>query len=142
MTTNSAVKRTTRFTLVGAVCAAMYNAIMIFGSKLGGGYISLSLLAFVIVTPIGYLLHARLTFGIRRSWRDFGRFASGAAASFPVYFILMIGLCSGLRLTVSVAAPMATVAMYIWNYVSTHWALHSWMPFAQHRIPNSLGNEK
>jgi putative flippase GtrA len=131
MTADGVVKRTTRYTLVGAVCAATYNAIMIFGSRVGGDYVSLSVLAYFVVTPIGYLLHARFTFGIRRSWQDFARFASGIAASFPIYFVVIVGLCSGLHLTVPVAAPIATVTMFIWNYASAHWALGSWLPFGQ-----------
>src|SRR5436305_10683585 len=120
MTANGAVKRTTRYTLVAGVCAATYNAIMIFGSRAGGDYVSLSVLAYFVVTPIGYLLHARFTFGIRLSWHDFARFASSVAASFPIYFVVMAGLCSGLHLTVPVAAPIATVVMYLWNYASSH----------------------
>jgi putative flippase GtrA len=129
MSVYGAVERTTRYTLVGAVCAATYNAIMIFGNWLGGNYVSLSVLAYFAVTPIGYLLHARFTFGVGRSWRDFARFASGIAASFPIYLLVMAGLCSGLHLSIPIAAPMATVAMYIWNYVSSHWALRSRLPF-------------
>lgn len=131
MMTHGAVKRTTRYTLVGAICAATYNAIMIVGSRAGGDYVSLSFLAYLVVTPIGYLLHARLTFGVRLAWRDFARFALGIAAGFPVYFVVMAVLCSGLHLPVSVAAPTATVVMYLWNYASSHWALRSWLPLGR-----------
>lgn len=130
---HGAVGRTTRYTLVGAACAAIYNAVMILGGCAGGGYVRLSLLAFVIVTPIGYLLHARFTFGVRRSWHDFLRFTWGLATGFPVYFLVMAGLCSGLHLAVAVAAPIATVAMYGWNYASAHWALHCGLPFGRRR---------
>ena len=128
MTVHSTVKRTTRYTVVGAICAATYNAIMIFGSAAGGDYVSLSVLSYLVLTPIGYLLHARFTFGTRRSWQDFARFASCSAASFPIYFVVMAGLCSGLHLSVPIAAPVTTVAMYLWNYTSSHWALRSPLP--------------
>ena len=123
MTARGVVKRTTRYTLVGVLCAATYNAVMIFGSKVGANYISLIVLSYFIVTPIGYLLHARFTFGVSRSWRDFSRFASAVAASFPIVFIVMVVLVSGLHLAISVAAPTATGIMYLWNYASSHWAL-------------------
>ncbi|HEX3430253.1 MAG TPA: GtrA family protein [Rhizomicrobium sp.] len=121
------LNRTTRYTLVGGLCAAIHNGIMIFGSREGGDYVSLSVLAFLVVTPIGYLLHARFTFGTPRSWQDFARFASSIAASFPIYFGVMAVLCSGLHLIIPVAAPIATIAMYLWNYGSAHWALRSWV---------------
>jgi putative flippase GtrA len=104
---------------------------MILGGMAGGDYVSLSILAFLVVTPIGYLLHSRFTFGIHRSWQDFARFASAIAASFPIYFVVMAGLCSGLHLTVPIAAPIATIAMFIWNYASAHWALRKWSLFGQ-----------
>ena len=98
---------------------------------MGADYISLSVLAYLVATPIAYALHTRFTFAIRRSWQDFARFASSVAASFPINFVVITGLCSGLHLSVPVAAPITTVVMYLWNYASTHWALRSWLPFGK-----------
>jgi len=129
----AAVERTTRYTLVGAVCALASNVMIILGSWMGGDYITLSILAFIIVTPCGYLMHARFTFGVARSWHEFIRFSSGVAASLPLYFLMMAILCSGLRLPVAVAVPVTTVALYIWNYLAAHWALRSRLPFGRQR---------
>ncbi|HUN40409.1 MAG TPA: GtrA family protein [Acetobacteraceae bacterium] len=126
-----AVERTTRYTLVGAICAIFSNAVIILGSWMGGDYITLSILAFLIVTPCGYLMHTRFTFGVGRSWQEFIRFASGVAATLPLYFLLMGILCSGLHLPVAMGAPVTTVALYIWNYISAHWALRSRLPFGR-----------
>jgi putative flippase GtrA len=131
MTGDSAVRRTTRYTLVGAACAVTYNAIMIAGSRLGANYISLFVLAYLVMTPTAYALHTRFTFAIRRSWQDFARFSASVAASFPINFVVITGLCSGLHLSMTVAAPVTTVVMYLWNYASTHWALYRWVPFAR-----------
>ena len=133
MTAYGAVARTTRYTLIGAFCAAFNNTVIILGSWAGHNYVPLSCLAFVIVTPIGYLLHTRFTFGVRRSWHDFVRFAWGGATGFPVYFLVMAGFCSGLHAPVAVATPVATVTLYIWNYALAHWALRSRLPFGQTR---------
>jgi len=126
---HSAVDRTTRYTVVGAICALMHNAVMIVGGCAGGHYLPLSLLAFCIVTPMGYLLHCRLTFRVSPFWPDFVRFASGMATGFPLYFLVMAVLCSGLHLAVAFAAPITTVALYFWNYASAHWALRCRLPF-------------
>lgn len=125
------IGRTTRYTLVGAACAVTYNVIMIAGSRSGADYISLTVLAYLVMTPMAYALHTRFTFAIRRSWQDFTRFAAGVAASIPINFIMIATLCSGLHLSVAVAAPVTTVVMFLWNYASTHWALRSWLPFGK-----------
>ena len=142
MTNQSTAGRTARYTLVGGICAVSYNAIMIFGSKAGGDYVSLSVLAYLVVVPVGYLLHARFTFRTRLSWQEFVRFALAVAASFPVYFCVIAALCSGLRLNIAVAAPLATIAMYCWNYASTHWALRWWVPVGRHAVRHDkMGKE-
>lgn len=117
--------RTTWYTLIGAVCALAQNGVMIVGAAAGGHYAWLAVLAFALVTPLGYILHARITFVEKTSWRHFIRFASGVAAGFPLYFAVMAVLCSGFGLAVAIAAPIATVVLYLWNYISAHWAISS-----------------
>ncbi|WP_426169857.1 GtrA family protein [Sandarakinorhabdus sp. DWP1-3-1] len=124
MTRRSHIGRTACYTVIGAACAIMQNVVMIAGAALGAHYMPLAVLAFAIVTPLGYLLHARYTFVAPLSWRDFMRFASGIAAGFPLYFIVMATLCSGVGLPVVVAAPVATIVLYVWNYLSAHWAIY------------------
>jgi len=115
--------RTLRYTIVGAVCAATNNAVMILGDLAGGHYVPMSFLSFDIVTPLGYLLHAKFTFRQRLSLRDFLRFASGAAAGFPLYFLALAVLCTGLGLSVIIAVPITTIMLFLWNYASAHWAI-------------------
>ncbi len=129
MTSLPFFKRTTRYTMVGAVCAAAYNVVMLVGDRAGGHYVLLSFLAFGIVTPLGYSLHARFTFRTKLSTAAFVRFVAGAATAFPLYFMIMAVLCSGLGLAIWIAAPITTVLLYTWNYISAHWAMrHSLLP--------------
>lgn len=121
-------ERVSRYTVVGAICAAAHNTVMILGGWAGGHYVPLSFLSFGMVTPLGYLLHARFTFKARVSWRNFFRFTSGLAAGFPLYFMAMGILCSGLDLAVAFAAPVTTITLYVWNYALTHWALRDRLP--------------
>jgi putative flippase GtrA len=125
---HSIAERTMRYTVIGAICAVANNAVMILGGWAGGHYVPLSLLSFGIVTPFGYFLHARFTFKARLTLRDFFRFASGVVAGFPLYFLVMATLCSGLKLPVAIAAPITTITLYIWNYASAHWALRRRFP--------------
>lgn len=124
----SVVKRTARYTAVGAICAVAHNIVMILGGLAGGHYIPLSFVSFGLVTPLGYLLHSFFTFQARPSSRNFLRFASGVAAGLPLYFIVMATLCSGVGLAIAWSAPITTAALYLWNYAAAHWALRRRLP--------------
>lgn len=115
--------RTARYTIVGAICALTYNAVMILGDLAGGHYAPMTVLSFGIMTPLGYLLHSHFTFREKLSSRGFLRFASGVAAGFPLSLLSMAILCTGLGLSILIAAPIATITLFLWNYASAHWAI-------------------
>ena len=114
--------RTIRYTLIGVICALLNNLTIIVGNFYGISYISMTIIAFLTVTPMAYLMHAKFTFEVSGSLRSFLRFVAGLATAFPVFFLCMSALCGGLHLRVVAAAPTATVFLYIWNYASSHWA--------------------
>jgi putative flippase GtrA len=116
-------ERTARYTVVGAICAATHNAVMILGDLAGGHYVPMTFLSFGIVTPLGYLLHSGFTFKTQLSVGGFLRFALGVAAGFPLSLLTMAILCTGLGLPVVIAAPVATITLYLWNYASAHTAI-------------------
>lgn len=115
--------RTARYTIVGAICALAHNAVMILGDLAGGHYVPMTVLSFGIVTPLGYQLHSRFTFGEQLSSRGFLRFASGVTTGFALSLLSMAILCTGLGLPVVIAAPLTTITLFLWNYVSAHWAI-------------------
>jgi putative flippase GtrA len=123
VTPHPVAARTARYAIVGAICALTYNAVMILGDLAGGHYGPMTILSFGIVTPLGYLMHSSFTFKERPSLRGFLRFASGVAAGFPLSLLSMAILCTGLGLPVVIAAPIATITLFLWNYASAHWAI-------------------
>ncbi|MDR3530342.1 MAG: GtrA family protein [Rhodopila sp.] len=109
--------------MVGAICAVAHNVVMILGDWGGGHYVPVSVLSFGVVTPLGYLLHAKFTFMERLSLAGLLRFTSGVAAGFPLSLLVMATLCTGLGMPVLFAAPIATITLFLWNYASAHWAI-------------------
>lgn len=112
-----------RYTFVGIVCAITHNLIMIGADFAGLHYAPASLLSLMVVTPLGYFLHSRFTFQIARSLNGFLRFSSGIALGYPLSLAMMVLFCSGLGLPVPVSAPLTTILMFAFNYVSAHWAI-------------------
>ena len=112
-----------RYITVGAVCALTHNVIMIGSDFFGLHYFPATLLSFAVVTPLGYYLHCRFTFRKAQSLDGFLRFMSGIAVGYPLSLALMVLFCSVMGLPVIIAAPLATLALFAFNYVSAHWAI-------------------
>ncbi|PBC05079.1 GtrA family protein [Mesorhizobium sp. WSM3860] len=117
------LERGWRYTLVGLVCAIAHNVVMIVVDHLGGHYLVGILVSFLSVTPIGYSLHSWFTFAEPLRLKAFMRFVAGVVAAYPVSVAMMVVLCSGLNLSVPIATPIATVALFVWNFVAAHWAI-------------------
>ena len=117
------VERGGRYSLVGAICVLLNYGIIVAANAAGLHYLAAMLVAFALVTPIGFLLHSRFTFHEPLRWRAFWRFSAGVASAAPVAFAAMILLCSGLKLHVAIATPVATLIVFLWNFVAAHWAI-------------------
>jgi putative flippase GtrA len=116
-------ERSWRYTLVGAVCALLNYAIMLAVDAVGGHYLVGTTIAFAAVTPVGYLIHSRFTFAEPLRSAALVRYVGGVASAYPVAAGLMAFLCSGLHLSVAVAWPIATVAIFGWNFTAAHWSI-------------------
>ena len=118
--------RTFRYTSIGTICAILNNIIIISGDFFEVSYYPMTIVAFASVTPIAYLLHANFTFQQPGSWRSFWPFAAGLATALPLFFLIMEILCRVFNLSVILASPGATIILYIWNYMTSHWAFCVW----------------
>lgn len=117
------IERGWRYTFVGLVCATVNFLIILAVDYLGGIYLLGTISAFLIVTPIGYVLHSLFTFREPLNTKAFARFAIAASAAFPIALTVMVVLCSGLHFSVAVATPVMTIVMFLWNFAAAHWAI-------------------
>lgn len=104
------------------MCAGLNNAVLIGADLVHIHYAVGMVISLLLVTPIGYLHQTIVTFGQPPSWRRYGVFFVGTVSAFPLMLGLMALFCSGFNLPVFVAAPLATIALLIWNYC---WARRS-----------------
>jgi putative flippase GtrA len=117
------LERGWRYTLVGLFCVIANNAILIAVDLAGGHYLLGTVVAFLVVTPTAYGLHTYFTFKSEPSIRAFVRFSATVATTYPIIILMLALLCSGLRLPVTIAAPIASAVMFLWNFVAAHWAI-------------------
>jgi putative flippase GtrA len=117
------VERGWRYTLIGLVCALCNYAIILGVDAAGGHYMLALLIAFLAVTPLGFVLHSRFTFAEPLRWGSFMRFTAGVASAYPLAVLSMVVLCSGFQLGVAIATPIATAVVFLWNFTAAHWAI-------------------
>jgi putative flippase GtrA len=117
------VERGWRYTSIGLVCALCNYAIILAVDAVGGHYLLATLIAFLAVTPIGFVLHSRFTFAEPLRWTSFVRFVAGVASAYPLAVLSMVVLCSGFKLSVAIAVPIATGVVFLWNFAAAHWAI-------------------
>jgi putative flippase GtrA len=119
----SVAATSSRFAIVGLVCALAHNAILIGLDRWHIHYAISCVVSYVVVVLVGYALHVRFTFSERASVASFWRYALSMAANYPLMLALLFVMCDVAGLPVEIAAPAATVLMFGWNYVSSRWAI-------------------
>ena len=115
--------RIPRYTIVGAICAAIYNGMMIAGDAIGVHFAVTTAAAFVIIVLAGYLMHCLWTFSEQLSLRGFARYAAAMTLTLPASLGGMWLLKDLAHLPMWFASPFLTAAMFCWNFVATHWAV-------------------
>lgn len=112
-----------RYLLVGLTCALLHNAIMIGGDLAGMHYVASNTISFVTVTSFAFMLHSYFTYVQSPSVKSFFRYIASMAANFPLSIALMFVFCDLAKLSVPVAAPLATVLLFVWNFAASRWAI-------------------
>src|SRR5262245_19230953 len=112
-----------RFVLVGLVCAALHNVIMLSLDRLGLHYLLSGAVSFALVVVTGYALHAKVTFGEQRSLRSFLRYAASMAINYPATVALLFLMCDLGGLPYAIAVPASTVIMLVWNFLASRWSI-------------------
>jgi putative flippase GtrA len=119
-----ATARPRRYLLVGLFCAGLNNVVMIAADLAGIHYAAGVVISMIVTGLVGYALHSLYTFERDFAGARLARFAGGLLAGLPVTLALMSLLCDGIGLPVPIAAPIATVALFFFNYAWARWAIY------------------
>ncbi len=88
--------------------------------RLGYHYSACVVAAFLTTTVIGYLLHTAYTFRLPPSRVALLRFSAASLTGFWLSMLVMTLLCAGAGFSATVAMPIATVLLFVWNFASAH----------------------
>jgi putative flippase GtrA len=112
-----------RYLISGGVCAVANNALLVAGARAGLGILALTLLSFAVIGTAGYAAHVYFTFREAPGWRSYARFMAGIALGIPAAYAVLAFLCDVLHLPMLIAAPIATLVLLVYNYLSARLAI-------------------
>ena len=108
--------------LIGAFCALLNNLLIIGLVWRGFGYFSATWIASTPVLLAGYFLHCFLTYRTKACWSSFAMYCASILGSFPLWFAALYVIIDVAGLPIEVAAPVTTILLFFWNYISIGWA--------------------
>jgi len=112
-----------RYLISGAFCAVANNLLLIAGARAGLRIAPLTLLSFIVIGTTGYVAHVHFTFRQAPGWRSYARFMAGVALGIPAAYAVLSLLCDVLHMPMLAAAPIATVILLVYNYLSARLAI-------------------
>jgi putative flippase GtrA len=117
------------FVLVGGFCLGMNTLVLwLLASGLGVHYLLATLIAFLAITPLGFLLNKVLTFRTRRKYApiELPRYVAAMAASLAANVALMYVLVSLLGVWYLAASVLVAVTLVVANFVaSDRWSFRA-----------------
>lgn len=112
-----------RYLLVSGLCWLMWMVGIPALNHAGIHYAPATAIAFTVIAITGFWLHCWITFDAERTLRAFLRYNAAMLLNLPVT-IIIIGIGhDGLGLPVFAATLLASVLLFLWNYVAIAWAV-------------------
>ena len=117
------------------LCAIVNNVLLIVGDAAELPQLVSVLLAWLAGGTLGYLWHQRLTYRASPSWRSYLQLLAGSMIAIPLAWGVIAILQGWLGLTMWLAAPIATVAMFAYNYLNARLAILRRLPRSSKDLP-------
>jgi putative flippase GtrA len=108
---------------VAGVCAVLHNLVIIGLDSVHIHYAIASFFSFFVVAATGYLLHCAVTFRTPPRIHSFVRYVGAMAFNLPLSILALFLLHDLAGLSIAVASPVATVALFVVNYFLSAWAI-------------------
>lgn len=108
--------------LIGAFCALVSNVLIIGLVWNGFSYISATVITFIPTLLAGYFLHGFFTYRAKPRRTSFIIYSASMLGNYPLWFAALYLLMDVEGLSIEFAAPMTTLLLFVWNYISAGWA--------------------
>lgn len=112
-----------RYLIVGATCALLNTALLIALDKSGANYVLATIISGLVLIPLSYILHARVTYRVKAGRGSFVRYAGAQAVNTPIALALFFIICGLGGVSMTWAAPTVIGLMFLYNLSSSFWAI-------------------
>lgn len=117
------IRRGPRYAAVSLFCLLLSNAILIGADRMGLSSGLAVLLSAAVLIPVGFLLQARVTFAVSPTLDAFARYAGALATNVPLSWLILLIVHDLCHVDMALAAPLATILLFFWTYLTSSWAL-------------------
>lgn len=112
-----------RYAAVGVISVALNNIILIAGDALGLHYVASTLACFFVIGGLAYLAHTNITFEVSRSLIGYLRYCATQVTTLALTLGMLHIAIDQLAWSIWIAAPIVSVAMLLFNFIATRWAV-------------------
>ena len=112
-----------RYLLVGIACAIFNTMLLILLDKLGAHYVLATILSGLVMIPLSYALHLRVTYRVVAGRGSFARYVAAQTVNTPVALLLFFLIHDSANVAMIWAAPAVMGLMFLYNVTSSFWAI-------------------
>jgi putative flippase GtrA len=120
---NALISTSPRYLVVGASCALLNAILLVVLDKAGAHYAWATVISGLVLIPLSYVLHTRITYRVSSGRGTFLRYAAAQAANTPIALILFFFVCGLGHVPMVWAAPTVISVMFLYNLTSSFWAI-------------------
>ena len=111
------------YALISALCVVVNFLVMVGGERAGIHFAASTTVSFVLCVALGYTLHSRFTFAAPLSPTGLLRYTTAMSLNYPLSILAVWFFYKVLTLPMVAAAPASTLALTLYNFLSSRWAI-------------------
>lgn len=112
-----------RYLAVSVLCMVLNVGLLIALDRVGIHYIVAVLVSAAVLIPLSYALHLVWTYRVEPGARSFARYAGTQIVNTPISILLFFVIFDRLGLAMQLAAPIVIALMFLYNFLSSFWAI-------------------
>ena len=117
-----------RYLAVSALCMMLNVGLLISFARIGVHYVISVLVSGAVLIPISYVLHQAWTYRVEGGRTSFGRYFGAQIVNSPIALLLFFIVYDRAGLAMEWAAPTVIATMFVYNFLSSFWAIALWKP--------------
>lgn len=120
---NRLIASSPRYLAVSVLCMVLNAVLLIALDRAGVHYVISVLVSAAVLIPLSYAIHVVWTYRVEGGGRSFGRYSATQIVNTPIALFLFFIIHDRLALAMEWAAPIVIALMFLYNFLSSFWAI-------------------